>query len=204
MSERSVGVALSPSLCYACREEFERYFKHVDSECTRCLYHMQLVKLRCIAFAPWLPFTVCSFLLSCKLDILFHIALLDSCIQWYAVVYPECFIPDWESLVWFILCTVQQCTMWWLRSMYNWSQYLSVHCSDVLVPVYVLVLWSWTYSLICIAIQFEPLIHFTYVLPSWLQRSCVNSAGVYVVSNLPCSHVTSVTKCILSCTVCWE
>ena len=113
MSERSACIALSPSLCYACREELERYFKHVDSECTRCLYHMQLVKLRCIAFAPWLPFTVCSFLLSCKLDILFHIALLDSCIQWYAVVYPDC-CCSWEritSLIYLVYCTTMHNVM---------------------------------------------------------------------------------------------
>jgi len=113
MSERSVCIALLTSLCYTCREELERYFKHADSECTWCQYHMQLVKLRCIAFAPWLPFTVCSFLLSCKLDILFHIALLDSCIQWYAVVYPDCYCARERitCLIYLVYCTTMHNVM---------------------------------------------------------------------------------------------
>jgi len=143
MSERSACIALSPSLCYACREELERYFKHVDSECTRCLYHMQLVKLRCIAFAPWLPFILCSFLLSCKFGIPFHITLLDCCILLYAAVYPDCCCARVRITFLILSCVL-----------YNNAQ-----CDDFVqciscrsTPVYI-ALMSWSLSSTCFVIM---------------------------------------------------
>ena len=102
---------------------------------------------------------------------------------YYMPLYtPIAVVPEWELLFWFYLvyCT----TMHNVMTSFNVYLVVVLRCTLLwcLGLCQVLVLWSWSYNLICMAIQFKPLMHFTYVLPFWLQCSCGNGAGVYVVS----------------------
>ena len=125
---------------------------------------------------------LCLFLLSRKLAYFFTLHYLIIVFDDMPMYTPIAVVPERESLVWFYL--VYWTTTHNVMTSSNGCLVAVLRCTLLwcLGLCQVLVLRSWTYSLICIVIQFEPLIHFTYLLPSWLQRSCGNGAGVYVVS----------------------
>ena len=141
-----------------------------------------------------------SFLLSCKSRILFHIALLDCFIRWYAVVYPDCYCARERitCLIYLVYCT----TMHNVMTSFNVCLVAVLRCTLLwclgLCQVLVFVVVNLQSHLYCYSVRTSP----TYFLPDC--NVVVPVVLEYMLCQLTMKLCHFCYELYLSCTVCWE